>query len=294
MQQQTLQVDGAALALRVYEPPQPARASIVIGGAFGVRQTFYARFAAWMAGQGFRVTTFDYRGHGESLQGRVREVRADLFDWARDYDAVIAHAAQALPGRPLLLVGHSLGAQLPGLLRGHARVSGLLSVAAGSGYWRDNAPRIRRAMPAFWHVLVPLSVRLCGYFPGRRLRTVGDLPAGVMLQWRRWCLHPRYSVGAEGEAVQRSYGAVRFPVHAWSMHDDELMTWRGTQNLMALYANAPRSLERIAPQDVQARRIGHFGFFRDDFQATLWPRAVAQLDALAQASGQRVVGATTA
>lgn len=180
MQSETLMVDGAVpLALRVYAPRTgPARASVVIGGAMGVRQAFYGPFAAWLAQQGLRVTTFDYRGQGESLSGGMREVRANLFDWARDYDAVIAHAAQALPGQPLLLLGHSLGAQLPGLLREHARVSGLLSVAAGSGYWRDNAPRIRRAMPAFWHVLVPLSVRLCGYFPGRRLRAVGDLPAG--------------------------------------------------------------------------------------------------------------------
>lgn len=282
MQTQNLRVDGSALvALRVYEPRQSARAGIVIGSAFGVRQAFYERFAAWLAELGFRVTTFDYRGHGDSLQGSVREVRANLFDWARDYDAVIAHSAQVLSGKPLLLIGHSLGAQLPGLLREHARVSGLLSVAAGSGYWRENAPRIRRAMPYFWHVLVPLSVRLCGYFPGRRLRKVGDLPAGVMLQWRRWCLHPRYSVGAEGESVRRSYGAVRFPVHAWFMQDDELMTWAGTQALIGLYANAPRSLERIAPQDVQARRIGHFGFFREDFRDTLWPRAVERLEALA-------------
>ena len=70
-------------------------ASVVIGGAMGVRQDFYADFARWLAGQGFRVTTFDYRGHGDSLVGPMREVRADLFDWARDYEAVIAAARAA-------------------------------------------------------------------------------------------------------------------------------------------------------------------------------------------------------
>src|SRR5256885_13980938 len=124
--------------------------------------------------------------------------------WARDYEAVIAHAKAQLPDQPLFLIGHSLGAQLPGLLRSPQLVDGLLSIAAGSGYWRDNAPRLKRMVPYFWHVLVPVATRLCGYFPGRRLRKVGDLPAGVMLQWRRWCLNPRYSVGAEGEAAARS------------------------------------------------------------------------------------------
>ncbi|AVP58832.1 alpha/beta hydrolase family protein [Pulveribacter suum] len=294
MQQLTLAADGgASLALRRYAPLAGVspRGSVVIGGAFGVPQSFYGPFAQWLAGQGWAVTTFDYRGQGASLHGPLRGVQADLAAWARDYDAVIAHAAQALPGHPLYLVGHSLGAQLPGLLREHPRVDGLLSVAAGSGYWRENAPRIRLAMPFFWHVLVPLSVRLCGYFPGKRLRAVGDLPAGVALQWRRWCLHPRYSVGAEGAPAQSSYEAVRFPIHAWSMTDDELMTLAGTESLLALYAHAPRQIERIAPQDGRAPRIGHFGFFRDRFARTLWPRAAQQL---AQFGAARVAGTTAA
>lgn len=289
----TLQVDdGVPLAVRVYEPAGPCHASVVIGGAMGVRQDYYAAFAQWLAGQGFRVTSFDYRGHGDSLQGAMRDVKADLFAWARDYEAVIAAAKSAAPSQRLFLLGHSLGAQLPGLLRHPERVDGLLSVAAGSGYWRDNAPRLKRFIPYFWWVLVPLATRLCGYFPGRRLRKVGDLPAGVMLQWRRWCLHPRYSVGAEGAGAEQSYGAVRFPVWALSMSDDELMTLRGTHHLVQLYANAPRRVESITPSDVQARRIGHFGFFREQFQGSLWPRAAALLAALG--GGAEAVSRTTA
>jgi predicted alpha/beta hydrolase len=282
-----LRVDeGASVALCVFEPEGTARASVVIGGAMGVRQDYYASFAQWLAQQGFRVTTFDYRCHGDSLVGPMREVRADLFDWARDYEAVIAAARAALPEQPLYLLGHSLGAQLPGLLRDPGQVDGLLSVAAGSGYWRDNAPRLKRMVPYFWWVLVPLATRLCGYFPGRKLRKVGDLPAGVILQWRRWCLNPTYSVGAEGPEVAQRYGAVRFPVLALSMSDDELMTLRGTQALVDLYSNAPTRVERIAPQDVKALRIGHFGFFREQFRQSLWPRAVADLAALARPAAQ--------
>ncbi len=281
MNKQTLQVhggDGAvALALRVYEPDGVARASVVIGGAMGVRQSFYEAFARWLAQQGFRVTTFDYRGHGDSLQGAMRDVKADLFDWAQDYEAVITAAKAALPAQPLYLLGHSLGAQLPGLLTRPEQVDGLLSVAAGSGYWRDNAPKLKRIVPYFWWVLVPLATRLCGYFPGRALKKVGDLPAGVILQWRRWCLHPAYSVGAEGPAVAQSYGAVRFPVLALSMADDELMTLRGTHNLVNLYTHTERRVERITPAELQVPRIGHFGFFRDQFRQSLWPRAAAAL-----------------
>lgn len=90
-----------------------------------------------------------------------------------------------------------------------------------------------------------------------------------MPQWRKWCLNPQYCVGAEGEAARLSYVGVTFPVRALSITDDDLMTWRGTQNLINLYANAPRTFERIAPADLQVRRIGHFGFFREQFSKTL-------------------------
>ncbi|MEJ6021991.1 alpha/beta hydrolase family protein [Ramlibacter sp. PS4R-6] len=264
--------DGTKIAARVFETPGPARGSVVIGGAMGVRQDYYQPFAQWAAQQGWRVTTFDYRGSGDSAPASLRGFRADLFDWTRDYEAVVDAAHAALPGQPLYLLGHSLGAQLPGLFTNQHKVSGLLSVAAGSGYWRENAPQLKRIVPYFWFVLVPIATRLFGYFPGRKLRKVGDLPAGVVLQWRKWCLSPRYSVSAEGEAVRASYANARFPVHALSITDDELMTWKGTHSLIDLYENAPREVRKLAPADIGARRLGHFGAFRPENEQRLWPR----------------------
>jgi predicted alpha/beta hydrolase len=265
--------DGTPLAARIYEPDAPpAKGNVVIGGAMGVRQDYYANFAEWLSGEGWRVTTFDYRGSGDSAPESLKNYQADLFDWTRDYEAAIdaAHATQ--PDAPLYLLGHSLGAQLPGLLANQHKVSGMLSVAAGSGYWRENAPQLKRMVLYFWFVAVPVAVKLFGYFPGRRMRKVGDLPAGVVMQWRKWCLNPRYSVGAEGEPVRQLYARARFPVLAVSIADDELMTLRGTHSLVDLYENAPRRVEQVAPKELQVRRIGHFGPFRSEQQDKLWPR----------------------
>ncbi len=296
MHMQTLSSGAAQLATRVYEPAGPAHASAVIGGAMGVRQDFYAPLAEWLSGQGFRVTTFDYRGSGESLpdtpDGSLRGYKADLLDWVSDYEAVIDAASAALPQAPLYLLGHSLGAQLPGLLKNQHKVDGLVSIASGSGYWRDNAPQLKRMVLYFWYVLVPLATRLFGYFPGRKLKKVGDLPAGVILQWRRWCLDPLYSVGAEGEGARQSYARATFPVLALSITDDELMTWRGTQHLFSLYSGTDRSFERIAPADAGVRRIGHFGFFRQQFSHNLWPRMVQGIERMRLAAAQPAASVT--
>lgn len=269
--------NGTQIAARFYEPDSSPRAAVVIGGAMGVKQDYYAAFARWLASQGYLVASFDYRGMGDSQRVHLSRLKADLFDWSDDFDAVIAETLERSGAAPLYVVGHSLGAQLPGMLRHRDRIAGLVSVAAGSGYWRDNAPQLKRMVLYFWHVLVPVATRLFGYFPGRKFRKVGDLPAGVVMQWRKWCLNPRYHVGAEGAVLREKFEAARFPLVALSITDDELMTERGTRVLVDCYANAPRRVERIAPADVQARRIGHFGFFRDQFQMSLWTRTLALL-----------------
>lgn len=276
--------DGVVLAARVHRPDHNGvgvKGAVLIGGAMGVRQDYYSAFAEWLAAQGYAVMTFDYRGMGDSRTGAqtksLRGFDADLFSWARDYDTAVDALRAATPDVPLYLIGHSLGAQLPGLLRNRDNIAGLLSVAAGSGYWRDNAPRLKRSVLYFWHLLVPLATAMCGYFPGKRIGKVGDLPRGVILQWRRWCLDPRYTVGAEGAAVRAQFEQVRFPVVALSITDDELMTERGTRVLIDCYANAPRRIERVAPADARVKRIGHFGFFREQFQSSLWARSVALL-----------------
>jgi predicted alpha/beta hydrolase len=267
---------GTCIAARVFMPARAPRATVLLASAMGVKQDFYADFAAWLARQGYTAMTFDYRGTGasrpEAMRHSLRGFDADLFDWADDIDSAIEHLAGTAPDVPLYVVGHSLGAQLPGMLKHRDRIAGLVSIAAGSGYWRDNAPPLKRIVLYFWHVLVPAATWMYGYFPGTRLKKVGDLPRGVILQWRRWCLNPRYHVGHEGEALRRQFAAASFPVVALSMTDDELMTERGTRVLIDCYENAPRELQRIAPADVSAKRIGHFGFFRAQFEATLWTR----------------------
>ena len=64
--------DGHEIASRCFEPHGPARGQVLIAAAMAVPQSFYAPFAAWLAGRGYRTWTFDYRGIGESRRGSLR------------------------------------------------------------------------------------------------------------------------------------------------------------------------------------------------------------------------------
>jgi len=262
--------DGRSITGRFFAPRGEACGAVLIAPAIGASQDYYAPFATWLAEQGFIAATFDYRGMGLSRAGSLRGFDADLFDWARlDCGAMLEAVSTRARGKPVYWVGHSLGGQILPLVPNRERISKIVTVACGSGYWRENASSLRRRVWWLWFVLVPLAVRVFGYFPGKRLRKVGDLPKGAIEQWRRWCLNPEYAVGAE-EGVRAQFAAVRTPIVSISFSDDEFMSERNTESIHGFYVNAPRTMKRIAPRDIGAPRIGHFGFFRPENETSLW------------------------
>ncbi len=271
IERQITTADGRALVARFFRPPAAPRGGTVIVPAMGVAQPYYEPFAAWLATQGFWTVTFDYRGTGLSRSGPLRRVDADILTWARfDCAAVLAALAAQVGSKPIYWIAHSLGGQIIPFVPNRERVAKFITIAAGSGYWRENSAPLKRRAWLLWYLLAPVLVALFGYFPGRRLGMVGDLPAGVMRQWRRWCLHPEYAVGVEGEAARALYASVRTPIVSLSFTDDEFMSARNIESLHGFYANAPRKMKRLAPADIGVERIGHFGFFRPEFAETLW------------------------
>ncbi|QPF75369.1 alpha/beta fold hydrolase [Roseateles sp. DAIF2] len=276
--------DGFELKGHCYGDAATAKAGLLIAPAMGVEQRYYADFARWMAAQGWLVLSFDYRGMGASrpaaMQRSLKGLDADIRTWAeRDASAALDELSRRLGGehKPIHWLGHSLGGQILGLLPNRARVSRAVTVGCGSGYWRENSAGLKRYVWWLWYVLVPLALPLFGYFPGRKLRKVGDLPKGVMAQWRRWCLDPGYMMGEGGEALRAQYAALATPMLSLAFTDDEFMSRRNTESLHGFYAGARPELRRIAPKDVGVRRIGHFGFFRRGFESSLWPQVPAWL-----------------
>lgn len=267
----TLNTDGGhKISVRVFPAPE-ARSVVVVAGAMGVGQHCYEKFARFLCSQGFTAITFDYFGSGASLTTPMKDCPVRLTEWAtEDCQAVIRFAREQCPGQRLHWIGHSVGGQLLGLTPGVNDLDNIVTIACGSGYWRENAAPTRRVAWLLWYFLAPVSLRLLGYFPGKRLNIVGDLPPNVMRQWRRWCLNREYAVGAEGPSVRQQYAAVRVPITTVAFTDDEMMSRRNTESLHGFFSNAPVTLRFIDPADIGEKHIGHLGWFRDRYRDSLW------------------------
>jgi predicted alpha/beta hydrolase len=271
--------DGTALQARIFEPVGPLRKPVLMAGGLGIAQRFYAPFSAWLAARGHCVMTFDVRGMGMSRQpGRGRALRglnADMLTWARlDFAAAVRALSNHCGGEPVALVGHSLGLHHAAMAAPATqdRLCIAVSVAAGSGYWRDWAAPSRRKAPLMLHLAGPLLIPLLGYFPGRRLGMVGDLPGPAARQWMRWCRHPEFAWGAQPDLVLPSLQSARFAIQAFSFTDDDAMTEACTRKLLAAMPHASSELHVVSPADVGMQSIGHVGAFRRSAESLLWPR----------------------
>lgn len=261
--------DGYELAVTRYPAEGEAWATALVAPAMAVRQDFYAPFARFLAQNGVHALTFDYRGIGDSRPEDLASLQATVSDWAgKDFEAMLGEAQRAAPGLPLVLFGHSLGGQILGLAPSNASVRAAVHVVAGSGYYGFNE-RMRLRVRFLWFVAIPLATALCGYFPGRRLRMIGDLPKGAALQWRRWCSDRRY-VLSEGEDARAGFGRVAAPILSYSFEDDAMMPRRAVESLNGFYRNARVEHRHVAPVAAGVPRIGHFGFFSASLGVRLW------------------------
>lgn len=262
--------DGYAIGATVSGNGEHA---VLVMPATGVPQSYYAKYAAYLAERGFTVLTFDYRGIGRSRNGDLRASTARMRDWAL-LDA--AAAWRFLGGRARLVVGHSFGGQALGLLPEPARIAGALLVGSQSGYWRNWPPLGRLWMWPTTHIALPAVAKVLGYFPGSRLGFGEDLPPRVAIEWASWCRHPRYLVGALG--VERAYAQVRARVRAYAISDDAFAPLRAVEALAALYPASHWETRRLAPREVGVESVGHFGFFRERFRASLWRESADWLE----------------
>lgn len=268
--------DGYDLAVTRFPAQGTPWATLCIGGAMGVRQDFYAPYARFLAENGIHVLTFDYRGSGWSRPRKLADFSATVTEWAElDLDAMLGEARKPAPELPLLFAGHSLGGQILGLAPHIESVRAIVNVTVGSGYYKLNE-KMALYVRLLWFVLMPGLLPLFGYFPGKRLRIVGDLPMGVAWQWRKWCLHPDYVLSEGGDSFAR-FARVKAPILSLSFADDPMITHRAIQSLEGFYPNARLDSRHVAPADVGRERVGHFGFFADESRDTLWKQSLEWL-----------------
>lgn len=263
--------DGIVLKGHHWAAGKPhAEGIVVINPATGVRANYYHHYAGFLTAHGFEVLTFDYRGIGFSRPRRLARCGWDWRQWGeRDLEAVVGKALAS--GLPVSVVGHSIGGILPGYAPSAPKVARMLTMGAQYAWWRDYPVERRRRMFLKWHVVMPALTAVAGYFPGRRLNWLEDLPDGVAYQWGRGRAELEGRLRPEMRAaIHARFATVTAPILAIGVTDDPFGTRAAISRAHGYYSGAELTKVMLAPEDLAMESIGHFDLFHARHAAGFW------------------------
>lgn len=275
--------DGFVLSATRFSPENPTSKVVLINSATGVKQKFYASFAAYLAREGYTVYTYDYRGIGHSRPKSLRGFKASMKDWGTwDYHTMLQNIFQTHMNARVVVMGHSVGGQLVGLSPLTAKVEAVVMIGAQTPFIKNfdgGATKVK--LYFFWYFLIPFFTKIFGYFPAAKLGLFEDLPAGVAHQWARWAKSENY-LFSEFPEEKKKFESLQLPALMINFSDDKLAPGPAVHDLMAKYSQLKWSQWQLKPDDVMQRSIGHFGFFKKDMQQSLWTETTSWMAKLLQ------------
>ena len=255
-------VDGHQYRLIARIPEQP-KASLLWLPALGVAARHYLPLADALASHGIAVFLHEMRGNGSSNLRASRQT-----DWGYreiltlDVPCSVATMAAHCSGTPLIIGGHSIGAQFAACYAGlHPDTfARLWLVASGSPYWRNFPAPKRYAFP-FALQFVPWLADLRGTFPGRALGFGGDEARTLMRDWAKVGLGNRYAATGLEVDLEAALSRITAPVDAVLLDRDWFAPRRSMQ---ALLDKMPRAGSHIRTLDSTALgvRADHFAWMK--------------------------------
>lgn len=263
---------GHSITAQIFPAKGESKGICIIATATGVAQHLYNDFALWLTEHEYTAVTFDYDGIGQSIDRHVKHSKSDKLSWAKhDCPTVLSYVKNRFPEQKITWIGHSVGAHMLGFMEDTSDIDKAITVGAGTGTWWYNAKPTKRAVWFLWYFLVPLVVPLLGYFPGDKLKVMCNLPKGVIMQWRRWCLKEEYAVGYEGDWLRENFAKTQMPMTVFAFSDDDMMSMKSINMLHAFFTGSEQTLVKITPSDVGQKRIGHIGWHKERYR-TLWDK----------------------
>lgn len=281
-------MDGYELAATLFLPRGAKRQAVLINSATAVPRRFYRGFAAYLAGRGCAVLTYDYRGTGDSRPKAplghnqpksLAGFETTMSDWAaQDVTAAVSWMRERYRPLPFAYVGHSFGGQALGLLPNNSEIPRALFVAAQAGYWKlMTSPERYRVYALLNFVGAPLT-RALGYMPGKAGLGM-DLPKDAFLQWVNWVMSPRYLFDDAKLDARQNFPKFNGALRALCMSDDPWATRPAVELLCSGFTAIKPEIVTVTPADANVGKIGHMGFFRPELRDTLWRGAAEWIEA---------------
>jgi predicted alpha/beta hydrolase len=257
--------DQATIVIFIQSRPHARTPVFVCLPAMGVAARFYTPFAEALANAtGGAAVLADLRGQGDGAALARRGARFGYHEIvAQDIPSLITAIAAQFPGRPVYLVGHSLGGQLGSLAAVHAApdLAGLILVASGTAHYRAWPEALRwRAGVAVR--TIRLVAALLPWYPGRLLGFGGDQPRRLMADWSYNASTGRYRCSGSKIDYEEALHDVALPVLSVEIRHDPVAPTGAADELLAKLSSCATQRRQIDGVTADAPWRRHFSWAR--------------------------------
>lgn len=255
--------DGATIECEIFGEDKQG-AVVLIAPAMGVRASFYRALVDGLVAQDCTVMPFDLRGIGGHSERRDKGANWRYHEMiTADFEAAVSHARSQFNGRPLILLGHSLGGQLGCLFaaRNPVALDGLVLAASCMVDWRGWG-MIGGFKRLIQYMGIGLTTRVVGYFPGEKIGFAGNEPSGQMKDWVRSALTGRYRLDGADIDYDKALANVSMPILALTFHSDTFAPAAACDRLLMKMPRAQVKHLDLSDTDVGLKQAGHFQWAR--------------------------------
>lgn len=259
--------DGRLIGIRRYQSGSESSRIILIAPSAEVTQDFYDDFACYFQQQGFHIITFDYRGVGDSAPEVLKGYEARLDQWAiQDTDAVLRYVKNQNVNQEITFIGHGVGGEIIGLAPASQYISKMILINCAL-----SCSRLRRWKDKIWigamKTFVKFSSWLFGYFPGKHIGVMNNIPRGVMYEWIHWCNNEN---GLFDDFSDHNYRKLQIPLLALSFTDDWRSQKSGVKAMLEHFTSACITWHHLKPREAGVKKVGHSGFFKKKTGNKIW------------------------
>ncbi len=237
-------LDGVMLYERWWRPQPEPKAGIVLVHGLAEHSGRYVPIVQHLARHGYAVDAFDLRGHGKS-SGVPLYIRS-FDEYLNDLGVFLDRVRARLPGRPLFLLGHSMGGVIAVLyaIDREPRIRGVVLSAPAVQLSNEGSPLLQKAAAAIARFLPKLNtVKIDRNFISRDPAVVAAYDNDPMIYRKGILLKTGSELVRAGRSIREQPISFSLPVLILQGTGDRITEPEGARRLYDSVASADRTLK---------------------------------------------------
>lgn len=259
-------LDKTTLGITTFPSKNTNTPTLILYPAFGVKATYYTKFAEQLSQKGITIVTADLRGHGLSSVRPNKENNYGFLAMITDLKAVADYLKKENPISSIYILGHSLGGQAASLAvaKYPSHFAGLIMVGSPNVYYK-NWSGIHYYRRKILVSLLPVFGKLLTWLPKLKIGGYYTTPTQAE-EWGYTGKTGNYKVIGDHFDYEAVFKKIKLPILAIFIEGDGMAPKKAVTNLSGKFVHAEVT-NKMLTHKMAGRQVSHIN----------WPRTAIEV-----------------